>query len=154
MASLGGFNAQEVEPSTGFDPIPVGDYLAIISNSEEKTTKAGDGSYVKLEFTIIEGKYEGRKLWENLNLQNKSDEAVKIARATLSAICRALSILRPVADSIELHDQPLVIKVGLEKRKDTGDMQNRIKAYKSRSEGVSAPPAAGVAASGKRPWEK
>lgn len=153
MASLGGFNAQEVEPSTGFDPIPVGDYLAIISNSEEKTTKAGDGSYVKLEFTIIEGKYEGRKLWENLNLENPSQEAVKIARATLSSICRALSILRPVQDSIELHDQPLVIKVGVEKRKDTGEMQNRIKSYKSRSDGLSAPTAAAAAGS-KKPWEK
>lgn len=153
MASLGGFNAQEVEPSTGFDPIPVGDYVAIISNSEEKTTKAGDGSYVKLEFTILEGKYEGRKLWENLNLNNRSEEVVKIARATLSSICRALSILRPVQDSIELHDQPLIIKVGVEKRKDTGEMQNRIKAYKPRSDGIATPPAAGPAA-GKKPWEK
>lgn len=153
MASLGGFNAQEVEPSTGFDPIPVGDYVAIISNSEEKTTRAGDGSYVKLEFTILEGKYEGRKLWENLNLNNRSEEAVKIARATLSSICRALSILRPVQDSIELHDQPLIIKVGVEKRKDTGETQNRIKAYKPRSEGIATPPPAGAAA-GKKPWEK
>ena len=49
------FNANEVEPSTGYDPIPAGKYQAVITESEMKPTKTGNGQYLQLEFEIIEG---------------------------------------------------------------------------------------------------
>ena len=51
------FNANEVEPSTGYDPIPAGKYQAVITESEMKPTKTGNGQYLQLEFEIIEGEY-------------------------------------------------------------------------------------------------
>ena len=44
------FNAAEVEPSTGFDLIPSGDYVAVINDAELKDNKAGNGKYISFEF--------------------------------------------------------------------------------------------------------
>lgn len=155
MASLNGFNAAEVEPSKGFDPLPVGDYVAMIVDSEEKTTQAGTGTYIKLTVEIVDGEYKGRKLWENLNLNNPSAEAVAIAKATLSAICRAVGVLTP-RDTVELHNIPMTVKIGLEKRKDSGEMQNRIKAFKPRvdASAITTPTTAAASGGGAAPWLK
>lgn len=154
MANLAGFDAEKVEPQTGFDPIPNGIYLACIEASEEKDTVAGDGSYLALTFQILDGEYKGRKLWHNLNLQNKNDQAVGIARAHLSQICRATGVLRP-NDSSELHDIPMAITVACRKRKDTGELQNAINKFESTGaiQVESSAPTAGPGATG-MPWKK
>ncbi len=56
------FDANEVAPSTGFDPIPAGKYVAVINDSGEKENKAGTGSYLQLECESLEGNYKGRRL--------------------------------------------------------------------------------------------
>ncbi len=137
MADLRGFNAHTVEPNESFDPIPAGEYLCVIVNSEDKATKSGNGSYLELEFEVIDGPFKGRKVWDRLNLDNPNELAVKIARATLSAICRAIGVMEP-KDSCELHDYPLLVKVRQEKRADTDEPSNVIKGYRSRNAGQSS----------------
>jgi len=127
MAELD-FNANEVEPSASFDPLPAGDYLATIVKSQMKFTKAADGQYLELEFEIIEGDHKSRKLWANLNLKNKSEKAVQIAKAELSSICRAVGVMM-LKDSAELHNKPIALKVSQVKRQDTGELTNKIKGY-------------------------
>jgi len=136
MASLDGFNAGTTEPNGGFDAIPPGRYLAVMTESVMKPTKAGDGRYLEMTFQIIEGPYKGRNLWDRLNLENPSDMAVKIARGTLSSICRAVNVLTP-KDSVDLHNLPIVVKVALNPMPD-GDVGNRIKGYFPR-EGMTVP---------------
>lgn len=157
MASLDGFDASKVEPNSGFDLIPPGDYDAVIVGSEMKQTSNGLGKYLKLEFQILGGQYQNRKLWENLNLFShgaNKETTETIAKGNLSAICRAVGILTP-KDSSDLHMKPLKISVGARKREDTGEMQNTIKAYKPKdSAPVAAPVAAmaGVSSDVKTPW--
>ena len=126
------FNANEVEPSKAFDPIPAGKYIAVITDSEMKETRAGTGRYLQLEFEITDGEYAGRKLWSRLNIENQNAEAVRLARADLSAICRAVNVLTP-SDSIDLHNLPLVIKVHCRKDKNTGEITNDIRGYESKA---------------------
>lgn len=145
MANLGGFNAHEVAPSVGFEPLPASKYLAIISDSEMKPTKNNDGQYLKLTFQIIDGKYKSRQLWTNLNLSNKSAKAVEIAKAELSAICRAVGVMQP-QDSVELHNLPIVIDVRCEKREGTDQIDNRIKGYLPREAGIGPASPGGVPA--------
>ena len=148
MADLRGFDAQTVEPNDSFDPIPNGDYLCIITTSEMKPTKAGDGAYLELELQVIDGQYQGRKLWDRLNLNNANDTAVRIARGTLSAICRAVGVLQP-KDSCELHDLPLLAKVACRKRDDTDELTNVIKSYRKRDAVTpNTTPAAGAPKTG------
>lgn len=128
MADLGGFDACSVEPASAFEPLPAGRYRVVVTDSEEKPTKRGDASYMQFTFEVIEGPHAGRKLWARLNLNNPSAQAVQIARAELSALCRAVGVLTP-QDTSELHDIPLDVKVSLRIRQDTGEHTNEIKGY-------------------------
>jgi len=130
MPSLN-FNANEVNPSVGFEPIPNGKYQAVVVDSCFKDTKSGSGRYLELTFEIIEGEYKGRKVWARLNLENPNSTAVEIARAELSAICRAVNVMQP-KDSAELHNLPLEIGVVCKKRPDTDEISNEIKSYAAR----------------------
>ena len=150
MANLNGFDASTVEPTTEFDPVPAGKYLAVVTASEMKETKSGNGSYLELQFQIIEGEYANRNVWARLNLSNPNAQAVQIARAQLSAICRAVGVITP-NDSVELHNLPLVIDVRCKKREDTGEIVNEIKGF-SKKEAPSAP--ARPAASSTPPWAR
>lgn len=131
MANLQGFDARSVEPTTDFEPIPAGKYVAIIADSAMKATKAGTGNYLELTFQIIEGEFKGRNLWARLNLDNPNPLTVKIAQGELSAICRAVGVMAP-NDSCELHNLPLVIAVKCKKREDTDEIVNEVKSYAKR----------------------
>ena len=138
MATLRGFDANQVEPTSDFDPVPAGKYLAVITESEVKVNKAQNGSYLQLTFQIIEGEFKNRFLWARLNLDNQNATAVKIARAELSAICRSVGVMAP-NDSVELHDLPLVISVKCKKRKDSDEITNEIKGYAKKEVAAGKP---------------
>jgi len=150
MVSLQGFDATQVDPSTPFDPIPAGKYLAVITESEMKATKSGAGQYLELVFEILEGEHKGRKLWARLNLNHPNQTTVKIARAELSAICRAVGVMRP-QDSVELHNLPLVITVRCKKRPDTGEIVNEVRSFAQREAGAGVPQ---QATSDTPPWRR
>lgn len=151
MANLHGFDANEVEPVSSFEPLPAGKYAAAISDSEMKPTKAGTGNYLQLTFEVLDGPHKGRLLWARLNLDNPNATAVQIARAELSAICRAVGVMAP-KDSVELHNLPLVITVCSKKRTDTGEITNEISGYAKKDTPASAPAAANGSAP--PPWKR
>ena len=156
MANLNGFDANQVDPTGDFEPVPAGKYLAVITESEMKPTKSGSGSYLQCTFEILEGPHKGRLLWSRLNLDNPNATAVTIARAELSAICRAVGVLAP-KDSVELHNLPLIIHVKCKKRDDTGDLTNEIKGYSSKTASAEPQPAAKPptpANNGTPPWKR
>jgi hypothetical protein len=152
MADLRGFDANNVEPAGDFEPIPAGKYLAVITESEFKPTKAGTGSYLQLTFQITDGSCANRLLWARLNLDNPNETARKIAQGELSAICRAVGVLAP-NDSVDLHNLPLVIHVRCKKRSDTGEITNEIKGY-SKKEVPAAPSNNTPAAMTTPPWKR
>jgi hypothetical protein len=136
MAYLNNFDANTVDPASSFDPIPAGKYLAAITASEMKATKNNNGHYLELTFDILDGQYKGRKVWARLNVDNPNIQTVEIARGELSAICRAVGVMRP-KDSVELHNLPLSIKVTCKKRIDTGEITNEIKGYEKKEAALS-----------------
>ncbi len=140
MANLSGFDANSVEPQVEFEAIPAAKYLAAITESEMKPTKAGTGRYLELTFEILEGQYKGRKVWARLNLDNPSAMAVKIAKGELSALCRAVGVMTP-KDSFELHALPLTISVKVKKREDNGNLANEISGFSKREMVGQAPQA-------------
>jgi len=138
MANLHGFNANNVDPAVDFEPIPAGKYLAIITDSGMKPTKNGSGSFLELTFQVIEGPYKNRLLWARLNLDNPNKQAVEIARAQLSAVCRAVGIMQP-KDSLELHNLPLQVTVKCKRREDTDEIVNEIRAYAKKEAATGQP---------------
>lgn len=150
MPSLNGFNANEVEPSAGFEPIPAGKYIAAITKSEMKETKSGGGKYLELTFTVLDGEHRNRLVWARLCLEHPNQETVRIARGQLSAICRAVGVLQP-RDSVDLHNIPLQIAVSCKKRKDTGELGNEIKGFAAKSSAAGVPQ---QATSSTPPWRR
>jgi len=146
MADLGqhGFDSTQVEPSTDFDVIPAGKYIAEINDSDMRPNSKGTGEYLWLEFTILDGPFAGRKIWTQLNLDNPSPQAVEIAQRELSSICHAVGKLR-IQDSIELHNIPLEINVKVKNSAEYGQ-QNVIRGFKAvegsgRTPATQTPPA-------------
>lgn len=128
-----GFDARNVEPSAPRDAVPAGDYQAILVKSERKLNTKKTGELLALEFQILNGPFQNRKLYANLNIRNASAQSQQIAWAELSALCHAVEVLSP-GDTQELHGIPLIVTVKVDKDSDRGP-QNRITGYKHRNAG-------------------
>lgn len=145
MAFLGGtFDASNIEPDTGFEPIPAGDYLVMIVDSNMDTTKDGRGQYLKLQLQVIDGPHANHTLFDRLNLVNDNPKAVDIAQRTLSAICHAVGKLQ-VSDSTELHNLPLTARVtlrpaGPDRNGIERAASNEVKGYKAAGSAAPATP--------------
>ena len=91
MSDLG-FNPNEYEGSisTSFEPLPAGSYPVQIVETETKTTNAGNGTYLKTKFEVVDGEYKGRKFFQNFNLTNANETAERIGRQHIKAILDAI----------------------------------------------------------------
>lgn len=141
MASLN-FDATTVQPDTGFELLPAGWYNAMIDESAINPTKDGVGAYLQLRFSVIDGQYQGRKVFARLNIRNANQTAQEIAYKQLSAIAHSVGVLQ-VQDSSQLHGIPLKIRVRI--RKDPSGQyedQNEINGYKNINEAVQGQAAA------------
>lgn len=141
MASLN-FDATTVQPDTGFELLPAGWYNAMIDESGINPTKDGVGAYLQLRFSVIDGQYQGRKVFARLNIRNANQTAQEIAYKQLSAIAHSVGVLQ-VQDSSQLHGIPLKIRVRI--RKDPSGQyedQNEINGYKNINEPVQGQAAA------------
>jgi hypothetical protein len=122
------FQTDEVEDSS-YEPVPAGDYTMRITKSEIKTTKAGNGEYISLQMEILdEGAYHGRVIYDNLNIVNPNEMAVKIARATLKQICEAVGV-KELEDTNELHGTPFIGRVKINPAKGDYDASNGVAKY-------------------------
>lgn len=127
MANFG-FTASEYKPDEGFQPLPPGDYPAIITESEVKANSTNTGSYMKVKFVITEGQYTNRVIFNNYNISHQNPKAEEIGRGQLSALCLALG--NPNAsDSDQLLNQSCVITLGIRNNPQYGP-QNDVKGYK------------------------
>lgn len=130
---------QTAEANSGFDPIPPGDYILQVSETELKNTKDGTGQYIKVAFTVMGPKYEGRKIFTNFNIRNASPEAERIGVSQLKALVVAGGVAEPLMDTDQLIGATVSARVTIDKSDDPqyGD-QNRVSRYKPVTP-VSAP---------------
>jgi len=130
MAKIPGGKVQldEIKAATT-EPVPEGTYVVRIIDSEHKDNSKGTGSYLKLTFAIAEGEYEGRRIWENLNLVNPNEKAVEIAFRTLKSIADACGISGELEDSEDLHGIDLVAEVVISPGSGGYGPSNSIKKY-------------------------
>ena len=94
------------------DTIPQGRYEARIVRSQFT------GHSLFLDFAIIGGAYDGRVIAKQLPLHSSDGNKKGKARSELSQICLAVGVMAP-KDSSELHNIPMVIHVGTDKRRNT-----------------------------------
>lgn len=143
------FNATGVAPTAAFEPLPTGIYPVVITKSEQKPTRAGDGSYIELEMTVQGGEFANRKVFDRLNIVNKNQTAVDIAYATLSAICHVTGRLQ-IQQTEQLHGVPFQAVVKKVPRSDQPEnMTNEVVGYKDVA--GNDPGKGGAAAAGGQP---
>lgn len=129
------FNADDVEPSQGYNPLPAGEYEFVVVEQTIKLSKSGS-NYLSVVYEVVEpAEYSGRKHFENLNLWHHNPEVVEIAQRSLSALCRASGV-RKIADldlgAPELEGVSFPAKVTMQQRKDAqkkpipGEFENRV----------------------------
>ena len=102
--------------ATRQNTIPQGRYDARIIRSE--FSQVPTGSRLDLDFEIIGGEHDGHIIVKPLHLHSSNANTQSQARAELCGICRAVGVMAP-KDSSELHNIPMVIHVGTDKRGDT-----------------------------------
>lgn len=134
----GGFDPSKVEDP--YQPIPEGTYPMMITGSKAKQTAKG-GQMIVMEFTIFDGKYEKRKVYENLNIVNASEKAVQNALITLKKICDACGYTGNLNDTAELHNKTFAGKIKVEESNSDGKtyFNNRMVAYLPLETGHVAP---------------
>lgn len=148
-----GFDADQV-PEDKFSPLPEGSYTVVITESELKATKSGDGQYIKTTMQVVDGEQKGRLIWGSYNIKHPNPETVRIATRQLADVCQAVGVPRP-KNSGELHNKPFVIDVKVEERKDSpGEYQNRIKKYRPCGAAPASQTAPAAGGDNTPPWAK
>lgn len=142
------FNAQNAPTLEARDALPAGWYDAMITATEMKPTKAGDGAYLACTFNIVgPAAYSGRKVFMNMNLKNPNPTAQEIAYKQLASICHAIGVMQ-VQDSSQLHNIPMKIRLKVKPAQGEYEASNEITGFdnvNSMHEGP-APVAAGIGA--------
>ena len=76
----------------------------------------------------MEGPYQGRKYYEQLNLINPNEQTVEMAKRTLSAICHATDQMQ-IKDSEQLHFKPLMMVVTIQPPKNGNGERNQVRFH-------------------------
>ena len=147
------FEADQLPQTTGFEPILAGWYDANITGAELKTTKAGNGQFIAVKYTITGPSYQGRVIFGNLNIKNPNPKAEEIGRSQLGDLMRAIGLAK-VTDTDQLIGGTLSIKVAISKREGYDD-SNEVKGYKSLTGSMpSLAPSASASDKTAPPWAK
>jgi hypothetical protein len=129
----------DLPESTGdvdFKPLPAGWYSVTINKAELRNTKDGTGQYIAVRYDVTGPTHQGRVVFGNLNIKNKSEKAESIGRAQLGELMRALGLAK-LADTDELIGGTLSIKLDVrDARTDeatgkTYEASNDVKGFKS-----------------------
>lgn len=155
-------NLEDLPESTGdgeFKPLPAGWYSATINTAKLEPTKDGTGQKIALRFDITGPTHQGRVVFGNLNIRNKSEKAEEIGRAQLGDIMRAIG-LKQVSDTDQLIGGSLQIKLDVKTDEQYGT-RNEVKAYKAAGDAMPASavptfakPAEAKSAGSAPPWAK
>jgi hypothetical protein len=171
MANLGEtFNTDEMD--LGGDIVPAGTYIVQAVGERERDTNGG--RMVTIEFQILDGIFENRRVFVNYNYLNQSADAQRIAKRDLGRL--GVAVKKNIfSDTLDLHNIPFVADIGVQQdKKGQYPDQNIIRAYhtideaerakaseEERSQGGGARPASNstsaskpaAASGGRKPWK-
>ncbi|CAK9015901.1 Putative DNA repair helicase RadD, partial [Durusdinium trenchii] len=142
MAELD-FDPQQQEDAS-FGNIPAGEYAFIAEKEELKNSQANPSNrYIAVQFSILEGPHAGRKIFGNFNMWNSNETAQRLGRAEFKSLCQAVGVPSP-KNTVEILNRPFYATVKHEKRRDTGELQDRLdpSSYRSITSQASGTPSA------------
>lgn len=102
-------SAIDTSTTGGWKAYPAGVYRMLIAQSEVKTTRAGTGTFLKVELIHTGGDFKDKKHWENLNLTNPNANAESMGREQLAILADACGLPRNFLQTV--GNEALVGKV-------------------------------------------
>jgi len=124
------FTPATIDPQPDFDVLPPGKYPVLIEAAEVKQTKKATGHYIHLEMKVLDGPCKGRKVFDQINIDNPSAQCVEIGMRTLSALGRAIG-LQVITNTDQLLNGVVVAHVKVK------DNQNNVRTYSASGQQVS-----------------
>lgn len=100
-----------------------GVYGFIVEKAESKPTNAGDGVIASVMFREVSDDGSQRVLWQNYNLQNKSQKAQAIGREQWLKLCKGCGFEKSPAEAELLQDK--VCKLALLKKETRDSIKAR-----------------------------
>ncbi|MGE0716343.1 MAG: hypothetical protein AB7P02_12950 [Alphaproteobacteria bacterium] len=131
MSLFGNYDFGSYQGSSGsdFDLIPNGSALANITGRRE--VKNADGSWkgVSIEFTIQEGDFARRKVWQTFTLHYPQNTEVQDdGRNKLVGLLKAAGHPGPQSNE-PIEGRPVCIKIIQKKRKNSDEKENAVAAW-------------------------
>jgi hypothetical protein len=112
------FDPAQYEGTEDLVPIPPGWQSAqIVEVSRKEALNNSSSTYMLAVFEIIEGEHKGRKIFQNVTLTNRNQQAVEIGQRLLTDICNALKI-GPLKNLEVLQYKPMKVRIGIKRDKD------------------------------------
>ena len=118
------FKDDEVEDE-GFSLASDGWHVAEIEKDKLKKTQAG-GTMLTVYVKIIEGEDKGKRIFDGLNIVNKSDVAMRIAKGRLKSYKKACGVEEDMQDTSVMWNIPIKVKVGTEPASNGYPPKNKI----------------------------
>ena len=111
------FNVDNEEGTPPLTLLPPGKYAAEIVDAYVAPTKNGRGQMVHLRWTIVEGDFENRVVFQSCIIQHDSTDAQKFGRQKFRDVCFSCGITGPVTDLEVLKYKKCHVRLGIEKDK-------------------------------------
>ncbi len=139
MADLGmDFHVDDVPPDE-FEKLPVGRYLAQITESDVRDNSKDTGRLAELVWTVMDGPLEGRMFWDLINYKHQNPEAERIGQQKLAKVCKACG-KEGAGNTEDLHFIPVWITVVDRMNKKTGVPDRVIQSYEQANLGAPQRP--------------
>ena len=122
------FNSAGKDTGGDFEPLPVGDYNMMVIESEISPNKKGTGSYLKIVLHCLDDEYQGRRVYEYINIDHPNEKVVAIAERQLAELCNAVGVLE-LEDTQELHEIPFVARLKVEAGNEQFGPSNKVKKF-------------------------
>jgi hypothetical protein len=123
------FDPRGIKRSGSNEPIPAGQYIAVIDKVNRKDGENITG--LKIYFKVINGAYEGKVMMEYFNINHYSSEAQRIGREIFAHLLDCIGMgSEPLVQHTDIENKTLKIDVDLvEHYKNFGEKQNKIRKY-------------------------
>jgi hypothetical protein len=111
--------------------LPAWEYLAEVTATERKTSPTSGNDYLKVEYTIRDGEYATKRVYENMNIWHPDYGTRQSARADWSALVHACGLVGDPQESSEVHGIPFKLKLGIRNKKDgaPNEKEQRVDGY-------------------------
>jgi hypothetical protein len=157
MADLGfSFTYSEDDLKDDFAPIPDGTYDVEVMDTDVKAKPETGSKFISTTLRIVEGEYEGRRLFVNITVDSPNPKALAMGRKLLASLCNAIGM--PVGfqleNSSDLHNVPVKAVVYTQEAKNGYPERNAVRTFKKIDDVAAAPPAPKVEAKPAAPWKR